>query len=273
MTPLTSYKSQSRPAVLIIGPPGTAKTTTVVGAFPNVMIVEIDNNIAGTLKFLTDEKVDFSSGQMTIPHLDPTTNALIPRRDRWRTMTKQIKDAIDKDNTESKGVFADMKIKTIFIDSLTGLIEYALDEVRRQQGRKIGSDEKDVSSKTELDKDEPLQIQDWGCFGALLRHFFINLRASQRIFVLSAHTFTDKDELQGFMKLFINCPGKFKEEIAGLFTECWKMSIEKKDDKYLRMITSVPVTVVDSSLGLKSALRLGNKFEVNYEKIRTALLS
>jgi hypothetical protein len=272
MTPLTSYKSVSKPAILALGSPGTGKTTTICGSCPRPYVIEIDNNIAGTAKFLTDEKVDISEINLDIPHLNED-GTLVPRMDRWRMMTHRLKVAVERDNEASKMDFSKMKIQTIFVDSLTGLIEYALDEVRRQQGRKIGEDEKDITAKREKDKnDEPLQIQDWGCFGALLRHFFIKLRASQRIVVVSAHTFADKDDLAGFMKMFINCPGKFKEEIAGLFTECWKFSIEKKGDRYVRMLSTVPA-VREEALGLKSSLRLGNTFEVDYSKIRTFLMS
>lgn len=266
MIPLTLYKSTSKPAILIIGPPGTAKTTTVLGAFPRPLVIEIDNNISGAAKFLTDEKIDLSQILLDIPHLK-ADGTLVPRQDRWRTMTTNLKNALEKDNKESGGDFTKMKIQTIFVDSLTGLLEYALDEVRRQQGRAIGDDDKGT-------KDDPLQIQDWGAFGALMRHFFIKLRATNRILAVSGHTVTDKDDLGGFLKQFINCPGKFREEIAGLFTECWKTSIEKVGEDFVRMITTVPTpSARDDSLGLKSALRLGNKFKVDYKKINQALLS
>jgi len=266
MISLTQFKTTSKPAVLVIGPPGTGKTSLVTAVFPSPYIIEIDNNIEGVAKFLTDSKVDISKVHLDIPHLKPD-GTLVPRQDRWRTMNKRMADALTKDNEESKGDFSKFKIQTIFLDSLTGLIEYALDEVRRQQGRAIGDEEKGT-------KDDPLQIQDWGAFGALLRHWFIKVRSFNRYFAVSGHTVTDKDELAGFLKTFINCPGKFREEIAGLFTECWKTSIVKENNEWKRILTTVPTTSErDESLGLKSALRLGNKFEVNFNKIRAALLS
>jgi len=43
--------------------------------------------------------------------------------------------------------------------------------VRRQQGRKI-------ADGITVMQDDPLQIQDWGAFAAIVKHFFITLKSS-----------------------------------------------------------------------------------------------
>lgn len=249
MKSFASYKTDTKPALLIVGPPGTGKTTIACTAFPNPYVIEIDNNIDGTFRFMEREKIQ-RDVRFDVPHMDDK-GQIVPRLNRWKTMT----DNINKARQEWP------EMRTIVIDSLTGLTDYAIDEVRRQQSRVVDDPQKG---------DAEIRIQDWGAFAALLRKFFITLRASNLIVVVIAHVMHDKDELAGYTKEFIKCPTSFKDEIAGLFTECWRTSIEERvvsgSKQYVRVIQTVPGPRQDA-LGLKTSLSVGNKFDFNPQQI------
>lgn len=245
----------SKPAILIVGPPGTGKTT-LASMLGKPYLIELDNNIAGAFSFLSSIKAQCVANY-SVPHVRED-GTVVPRGERWKAM-----------NTDIHAAVADPNIDTIVIDSLSSLIEVALDEVRRQQGRKIGDPVAGI-------KDEPLQIQDWGAFGALLRQWFILLRASGKVLVVIGHVVVDKDELTSVLQQYINMPGKFAHEVAGLFTEVWSTEIreERKDGKvsFKYFITTRP-NIAQRALGLKSGSQLPPAMEVDFAQLNKLIYS
>jgi len=252
----SSKTPASKPAILIIGPPGTGKTV-LASMLGRPYIIELDNNIAGAFSYLKLAGANCNA-KYSVPHIKED-GGVVPRLDRWKAMNADINEAV-----------ADPDVDTLVIDGLSALIEIALDEVRRQailtgdpKAPKIGDPIKGTP-------DMPLRIQDWGSFGALLRHWFIALRASGKTLVVTGHVVIDKDELTSILQQMINLPGKFAHEISGLFTEVWSTEIreETKDGKktFKYFITTRP-SPAQRSLGLKSGNQLPPAVEVDFAQL------
>lgn len=251
----SNFKETSRPAILLAGPPGTGKTVTL-SMLGTPFIIELDNNHAGAFNFLQSIKADCKA-TVSVPFIRDD-GTIVPRAERWKAMNAAITAGL-----------SNPLCTTLGIDSLSALIEIGLDEVRRQQNRKIGDPVKG-------EKDEPLQIQDWGAFKGLMRQWFINLRAAGKVLVVTAHITTYKDELTGILQEFINFPGQFAEEIAGLFTEVWLTDIEEKRNgstvEYIYTIRTRPQPS-QRKIGLKSGIQLPPKVPVDFANLNKLLFS
>jgi DNA polymerase III delta prime subunit len=254
MNSFSTFKKSSLPSILFVGEPGTGKTATsaMIG---RPLIVDLDNNVSGAFSYLASVnapcKADF-----IVPHLTETGEQ-VPRGKRWKAMNDSIIESIAKAKAEKN------PYTTLVVDSCSSFIEIILDEVRRLQGRKISDLFKGIA-------DEPLKIQDWGVFKGLFREWVLRLKASGLVFILTAHMNVEKDEMTGIQMFFINVPGQFRNEIAGLFSECWISTIteEKKDSKisYRYEIRTRPGPG-QKSLGLKSGIQLQPREPVNYEEL------
>jgi hypothetical protein len=261
---MASAKCSSKSRILLIGAPGSGKT--VLGCMlPKPLILDLDNNIEGPITFITEQKILTESEANDViivrPFIDGDGN-LVKRADRWtcmgRAITAYLKEYPDR--------------QTIFIDSLSAVVAAAMDEVRRQGKIYIAEDELGDSKDLNKTVDEPLRIQDWGAFVTLLEQLFIRLSGRNLNLVVSAHTKDDEvGEGTGVYKTFINCPGSFREKVAGMFSESWLISREIKgagatatSEVYIQTAAGGKL----SPLGLKSAKQIGAKVLVDLTKIK-----
>ena len=253
-TSFTSFKKSALPSILFIGEPGTGKTATAA-MIGKPLVVDLDNNIAGAFQYLQSINAPCKA-EVIVPHIDDD-GELIPRGKRWKAMNDAIVIAL-KAAKEAKTPFT-----TLVVDSASSLIEIMLDEVRLQAKRKIGDLLKGIP-------DDPLQIQDWGLFKGLFREWVLRLKSQGLVLILTAHMNVEKDELSGIQMFFVNIPGQFRNEIAGLFSECWIATVaeEKKDAKvsYKYEIRTRPGPG-QKALGLKSGIQLDARTPVDYETL------
>lgn len=258
---MSQLKLNPKSRLLMIGEPGSGKS--VFGTMmPSPLIFDMDNNMAGPIKFLrmkgllTPEMED--DIMIVNPFLDEN-GELQPRVNRWRALTRTM-TFIFKEIKEGR-----MKPrKTIFFDSLTALATAAMDEVRRQEGKTIGE------SMSEKTQDEQFTLPDFGRLSTLFTQFFITLGAYDLHTVVSAHVQEVEKEGQS-TKTFIACPGSFKESVSGMFTEVWKFTRETSgppgalvDKAFIQTIGGPKM----QKLGLKSALQLGGKVEIDLKKVK-----
>lgn len=246
---LSSLKTSNRSAVLFIGPPGTAKTTTCT-QLSRPIIFNTDNNYKGAVLYARDNHLK-DDAEIIVPHIKED-GSIVPRQDRFNELSKLVSAAI-----------ASPDYDTIVIDSLTTFADYAFDEVRRQQ---------------KVPLDSAMQIQQWGAFAALCKHFFIGLKSSGKQVIVTGHVEAREDESTEGSKVllkYLSFPGQLRETLAGLFDEVWIASIEPKVvngvQKHIRYLRTQPDSFREAALGLKSAVGIGAKFELDYKKLQELL--
>lgn len=261
---MAGLRLETKSRLLLLGVPGSGKT--VLGCMmPKPLIIDLDNNIEGPVTFITQQKAltDAEAADVIIvrPFIDGD-GKLVKRSERWgamgRAITTYLREYPDR--------------KTIFIDSLSALVAAGMDEVRRQA--KIYIAEGELGDPKDIDKtvDEPMRIQDWGAFASLMEQFFIRLSGRGIYVVTTAHTKDEEvGEGTGVYKTFINCPGAFREKIAGMFTECWLVSREAKGTGASATSEVFIQTVAGgrmAPLGLKSAKQIGARVTANLSTIK-----
>lgn len=273
----TSRTLDTKPAVLICGPPGTGKTVLTL-CFPRPYVIEIDNNLDGPMKFLADRKL-LPLVKYDMAHLDDE-DKLLPPDKVWMTLGRRLNAAM-----------RDPTIDTIVIDSLTALVDLMMDEVRRvtimsgdQNAPKL-ADATKADLFTESPQERPVggtyRIQDWGTFLTFCRKFFTKLRLTNKLVVVTAHIDLDKLEGSTVYQHFIKVPSSYKNEIAGQFTDCWYTEIETRNkptgqnsatQEAVWTITTVPMPGM-KALGLKSCLGLKPKQDVDLPALIKLLAS
>lgn len=242
-------------SICVIGYPGTGKTSLSIQVFGDkgLAILDTDNNLAGAIPYirrLNNGKLPAFDYEVPLMKDDK----IVPRGDRWAVSTAHV-------NTWLK----DPSIRYIAIDTLTALVEFCMDDVRKNANRKIADGDK-------IKEDDVFREQDWGAFKMKMKHFLITIKASGKTLILNTHISVWEDKLTEIAQEFIACPGSLKNEIAGLFTEVWILSIEEKRVgtvvEYNRQIKIAPGPA-QQRLGLKSAAGLAPKKILSISELQT----
>ncbi len=180
-------------ALLLVGEPKTGKSTLAL-AFPSPFFLNIDKNLDGPRRrangktFYWDDPMVTKDGKETEP------------KDRWNRSMELLKEAAKDPN-----------VKTIVIDSLTGLCDYLVDhilnEVKRTEGKSI---------------DRP-RIQDYYSIKDMLARFAVFLREISKLkhVIIAAHQKADIDEATKMTRYSLNIPGAQAQNWASYFTDCW----------------------------------------------------
>jgi len=254
MKTLNDILTTQKACILLVGPPGSGKTVLAT-QFPKPYLLECDNNLKGPAQFIKDNGLS-TDLRFDIPHLD-AEGKMLPRAMRYKNFAAL-----------GNKVMEDPTIETIIVDSLTTLVDYVIDEVRVQQGRKI------ADGKTVF-KDDAMQIQDWGAFAYILKQLIIAFKSSGKRVIFTAHVETREDESSESSKTlyrYIACPGQLRETIAGYFDEVWHITQEQKTVNgklaNVRFLNTAPSSFREAPLGLKTASSgLGIKFELDFKKL------
>jgi hypothetical protein len=267
MKSFSDFSTSATGNILLLGDPGTGKTTLCT-QLKRPYFLQCDGNFKGPLFAIRESglKLDF---KYDMPHIDDA-GVVVPRKERLRNFAKLLNIAM-----------ADPTIDTIIIDSLTTWQRMIEDEVRVQQNRAIADGIK-------VFHDEPLAKQDWRPFAGIAMEIIMKLKAwaqaMNKLSVFIGHIDTRTDESKEKPKddnatphlKYINFPGMLRQSMGGLFDDVWIIETDRKlvNGKLatVRQLKTGPDDFRDKPLGLKTSIKTGHRFDLDFIKLN-ALLS
>lgn len=142
-------------AFLFIGPPGGGKTTCAM-QFPSPYFLDCDGNLDGPKEFLKRAKNEPTFYYDSITFKDDKTT--VPIEDRYDRLVELLLLAIKAP-----------EVKTIIIDSLTWIDEYAIQKVLKKQGKPA------------------MEPQLWTPFVSELVKLFAHIRMAGKTVIVTCH--------------------------------------------------------------------------------------
>lgn len=217
--------------LLLKGPPGSGKTW-LTAHIPDVVIVNIDNNLAG-LKKLSLER------RKNIRILNPRfkKGKKLDGAKAWDNFIEVLAD-----------VAADPSVRVIVIDSLTTLAEIIMDKI-------VGTSQPTAK----------VQIQHYGEFTRYMKWFgddFLCAQDLDKHIIFTAHEQLIVDEITKEVRYVLNMSTKMRDSFDLYFTDCWRTYVETP----LSGPTKYKIqTLPGKQFNAKCSAELPKQFELNDE--------
>lgn len=247
---------------LLIGTPGAGKTTLAIqlaiAQNKTLGILDLDHNLSGPVRYLKSINADLSKVKVSDPYTSKD-GKILDRLDRFERAMECLDEFI-----------SDPSIDFILVDSLTSLVEFVLDKVRKEAGGKtpprIGDNRKIL--------DGPLRMEDWGTFFGVMKKIIFTIKGSGKTTGMTCHVRPDKDEMLGITQYFIAVPGQTATIISGWFSEAWLVKAVT-EGMGSNMKTSRTISTVgdrnSQPLGLKTSCALAAETKVDLNELKTKL--
>jgi hypothetical protein len=237
MTPIAEYQIKEEfIRLLLIGPPGSGKTTTVCG-FPNGYVLDLDVNLGGALRFLKARNQPLPLGYDRVDINEK--GEVVPPLLRWQRLEALISNSPPE-------------VETIVIDSATGLTDLLMQEVKRQQPSV---------------KDGRQLYMFYLEAGKQFLNKFVLLR---KHVVLTAHEKIEQDAMTGITQYRVAWPGQLGDYVGAFFTNVWRCEVDREGipPKYKYVIRTMQDT---QHYGLKNDLELPPIFQFDWMTIQAKL--
>jgi hypothetical protein len=212
------YKPNQSRGILLLGQPGSGKTTLALQLGRKPWIADCDNNLSGAFRHLGAN----CHAMYDIIDLDDELKPIAENL-RFTNLTRKVADACKSD------------CDTLIFDSYSKVSDYVQDDILRQQGR------------------TQFQMQDWGTYLNVMKKLTNQMRSTQRMFVATAHVRPEKDEVSGIVRYFIALPGQIQHQLGALFSDVWLCECQEKNGQHQFVVRTMPNTwyALKNSLGLK----------------------
>lgn len=229
----TSPKTPEPKSILLIGAPGTRKTTLAL-RFPKPYILNCDQNLDGPETYLRSaEKAPLDYAYDDVQLLD--NGQQCPPE----VCCDRLISLLDKARTEPA-------IKTIVVDSLTWVNEFVVQKILKQQSR------------------QQMQIPDWGTFRSVFGGIlFTKLRTSGKTSICIVHekpVYTPNPKnpmLQDVLKYDNTVQGQVGDALGAFFTDVWRC--EARVAAFGKNESWIVVDKTEKSPDLKNSFGLPNK--------------
>lgn len=239
MQPIANYSTKEEFVRLLLqGSPGSGKST--VGCqFPAAYVIDVDVNLGGPLRFCKGHNLSMPLGY---DRLDVDENgALVQPLARYARLVKLVEEASKNDD-----------IKTLIVDSGTGLAPIIMDEVKRQQpslkdGRQV-----------------------YQFFLLATREFLAKITLIRKHFILTVHEKIEQDAMTNITQYRVAWPGQLGDYMGAFFTDVWRTEVDREGipPKYKYVIRTMQDV---QHYGLKNALELPATFVFDWNLIASKL--
>lgn len=221
----TTYKREQAFALLLIGEPKSGKTTFAM-SFPKPWILDLDNNLAGALRYHGDKQEGFFFEDLDGVDADK----------KWSVAVKAIEEACSSPEVE-----------TIIIDGLSVMAELLQKYI-------LANTKKDSSnSKLIIAGEECMQMNHWTPFKNLMSGIIMACKSSGKKLVFLCHEDTLTSATGSVIGYRPMIQGSLRNNIAGYFTDVWRTQSGVKAGKPYYNVRFAPKNMmqIGNSLGIK----------------------
>lgn len=246
--PQVSTPEQPKPAspksILLMGPPGSFKTTFVL-QFPGLYIIDCDLNLDGPEKFLRAKGQKISYLYDSVSMKDGTQ---IPADKCYERIVDLVHDAAKLPD-----------VQWVAIDGLTAINEYIIQKIMREQ------------------RVSYMEARNWSTFKSdAIGLLFSKLRHIKKNVIVTAHEVRIEinDPKNMMNKILVGwepfIQSKVSEMLGGFFTDVWRLQAEQAPGN--KMEWKLQVTKIPFYDQLKNTLGLSGELKnATYETLKPYL--
>lgn len=185
-----SFVPSAALAILLVGPPGSGKTRTIM-SFPDPGILDCDGNMNSAVRVAKGKKFWFSQPYATDDGKE------VPEVDRWNRAVQ-----------ETKALLCHSDTKSFVVDGLSNLCRWGL----------IHAEAELVKAGINVKKEYLAKYQ---AFIPLLTNYLTMIRLAGKYVLVTVHQVMEKDELSGRVMYKLDIPGRLADNLGGQFTDVW----------------------------------------------------